>query len=43
MVMREQLGPELCPATAFTVSEKSLIDIKINDIMIDESTSSMNK
>lgn len=38
MVMREQLGPELCPATAFTVSEKSLIDIKINDIMIDEST-----
>lgn len=36
MVMKEQLGNDLCPDTSFTIQEKQLIHIKINDIMMQE-------
>ena len=35
-VMNQKLGEELCPPSRFTVSERNLVDIKINDIMIKE-------
>ena len=34
--MKEQLGEELCPDTSFTISEKNLVDIQINDIILKE-------
>lgn len=36
MVMKEQLGSDLCPDTSFTIQEKQLVHIKINDIMMQE-------
>ena len=36
LVMREKLGEKLCPNTNFLISEKKLVDIKINDIVIKE-------
>jgi hypothetical protein len=35
-VMKQRLGKQLCPATSFLISEKKLVDIKINDIVIKE-------
>lgn len=34
--MQQKLGKELCPPSRFSVSEKNLVDVKINDIMISE-------
>jgi hypothetical protein len=33
-VMKQKLGNKLCPDTSFLISEKKLVDIKINDIVI---------
>ena len=35
-VMKDKLGDELCPDTSFTISEKNLVDIQINDIILKE-------
>ena len=36
LVMKEKLGKNLCGGTNFLISEKKLVDIKINDIVIKE-------